>query len=79
MEFAIKNPKMYSQEAVEEDTMTNMNNMSFQRELERPSWSRNGTMYKKASRKHYIPKHPFYYTAEELFGKSWPLGVQTKF
>jgi len=69
MEFAIKNPKMYSQEAIEEDTIRNGVYMSSQRRIERPTWSSNGTMHKRATRKHYIAKHPFYYSAQELFGK----------
>lgn len=40
--------------------------MTRNRALERPSWSRQGTLEQKHSLRHYIPKHPFYYTTTEL-------------
>ncbi|CAK8685508.1 unnamed protein product [Clavelina lepadiformis] len=37
------------------------------RDNERPVWSRNGTLVRRPPIRHYIPKHPFYYSSKELF------------
>uniref|UniRef100_H2Y9A6 Uncharacterized protein n=1 Tax=Ciona savignyi TaxID=51511 RepID=H2Y9A6_CIOSA len=37
------------------------------RENERPIWSRGGTLVRRPPTRHYVPKHPFYYSSTELF------------
>nr|XP_002131361.1 uncharacterized protein LOC100186945 [Ciona intestinalis] len=37
------------------------------RENERPVWSRGGTLVRRPPVRHYIPKHPFYYSSTEMF------------
>lgn len=45
--------------------------MTTRRELERPRWSQNGTLMRQPPVRHYIPKHHFYYTSQELFSKQF--------
>lgn len=41
--------------------------MTANRDIERPVWTSNGTLMRRQPVRHYIPKHPFYYTSTELF------------
>lgn len=43
---------------------------TYLRQRERPIWSSGGTLARRPPLRHYIPKHPFYYTNNELYGDS---------
>lgn len=59
---------MEVQQALPESRL-NIRLMSDLRNKERPNWNRNGTLVKKTTKKHYLPRHPYYYTSKELFGE----------
>ena len=50
------------------DTRVNARLMSDLRSIERPKWTQNGSLVKRTTKKHYLPRHPYYYSSKELFG-----------